>query len=630
MQNFGLMALCILCTHADDSGSNGGSNSDGNANLELLSPVFTAAGQPLSLMLGGKPWLSVSPPRVYCGPQRGYVQLNLTIGSTLSGHGVDAVGGFTSSAQSWSAVAATAGIPSLAELNVTTVIKVYAGSSSSITFSQVYPDGANFDVDNATIEAIVGFPHFELSAMADAGLRRLAWSGMFSEANLVDASHANVGGVIEQGPLVLFTDPAPERLSDVDAMVVSPMNLFKKVAINAMPAVGESLAPAVRCSAPLVGHDQSGGHMIQRLSSCSREACCAACGENANCNAWVRAPREGTCFLISNATGTRTAVDREACLLTKLPPSSIPGWGYGVTGFVRAYPLGLNLTTIVTAPTLRQAAGNSGVHAALATWGAVMRQAYRTRRESARDLQLNFLGYYTDNGAWFNMNKRLGTSKNDWVLPEAGLKAAAHALAAANVPVKYIMLDDWWYDCDSCSPKPACKCQTGNINCVDGWTPRADWFPSGLAATVAGFNHSASLYQPTFCQGNQFNTTLGVPFTAPYVGGSQCEPLGYQSSFKTYSAMMHKFKGLIRNFEIDFLSANTHIEDFLVSLTANEEWLRGMHDAAAEHELGVQYCMALPSDLLTSLSFPWVVRTLHLAPSPNAFNCSRTHRYERV
>ena len=34
--------------------------------------------------------------------------------------------------------------------------------------------------------------------------------------------------------------------------------------------------------------------------------------------------------------------------------------------------------------------------------------------------------------------------------------------------------------------------------------------------------------------------------------------------------------GLISNFEIDFLSTNTHIPDFLESLTANREWLRGM------------------------------------------------------
>ena len=411
--------------------------------------------------------------------------------------------------------------------------------------------------------------------------------------------------------------------------MISPLNHFKKVAIN---AIGRATNSARSGSAAVQAREQTPTRRRATISSSCRTArragCCAAClALPEQCQAFVRNTRTATCRLLTGVTSntTKRASERETGFSQHRPnsgPSQLQGWGYGITGYVREYPAGLNLTTLVTAAGAgargqavppeeeRHAGGGSGgVHTALAAWGDLMRRVHGTQRESASDLQLLKLGYYTDNGAWFNMNKRLNTTRNKpWILPQTGLQSVARSLEAAAVPIAYIMLDDWWYDCDSCTPQPVCKCEapSDNINCVDSWSTRADWFPSGLAATVSHFNSSASLYQPTFCQGNFFNRTLGVPFTAPYVGGSQCEPLGYNSSLRTYRAMMAKHAELISNFEIDFLSDNTHIPEFLSSLTANEEWLRGMHDAAAERRIGVQYCMALPSDLLTSLSFDWV------------------------
>ena len=511
-----------------EAGSMAGTSS-GGCRLGLAHTEFAVAEHPLVLSLDGTDWLEVAAPRVL---QQGgeYLPLSLTAGSTVTGQGEDGVGRFTSTTQSWSS-SAKASMP----LVMSTVIRLYEptkrGGGCSISLSQSFPVGAIVAVAPApVVEAAVGFPHFALTAEVVRNTQRLTWAGLFSEGSVANASGTLGGGVIERGPIVLFRDSA--AAATVAALVVSPMNRFKKVATNSMP-------------------------------------------------------------VISNATASHTK-----------------GWGYGITGFVREYPAGLNLTVMVTVPPRQphsdSGTGALGVHAALEHWGELMMRAHNTHRKSDRDLQLLQLGYYTDNGAYFNMNKRLNTTVNNpWILPETGLAAAAHYLDAANVPIGYLMLDDWWYDCD-CTPKPTCKCERLFVNCVDGWNARHDWFPSGLNATVARFNGSASLYQPTFCQGNVFNRTLGVPFTAPYEDGDQCEPLGYDSSYKVYSAMMDKYKGLISNFEIDFLSTNTHIPDFLESLTANEDWLRGMHDAAAERQLGVQYCMALPSDLLTSLHFPWV------------------------
>jgi hypothetical protein len=592
--------------------------------LSLLSPAFAASREALTLTLDGEPWLRVAAPALQQPGGGRYVVLNLTAGSTHTTQGVDAVGSFTATMQLWSAQDGA--------IRVSTTVRCYGGlsaasSSSSISFSQAFPDGAQFS-GPGSVEAMVGFPTFTVAGGV-SGMRRLTWSGMFSEASLAAGNSPLPGGVLERGPIVLFADP--EAAGRGTALVISPMNHFKKVAIN---NVGGRVAPTLLPAPPQCNYvdnaDKTSGHSFKQLPNITRAECCAACfALPEQCEAFVRNTATASCYLLTGVTtnATKRASEREIGFSHPSNSRSGLGWGYGITGYVREYPVDLNLTTLVTAAAMeaapskeeghaasdawlsRSGGGAGGVHTALASWGELMRRVHGTRRESASDLQLRKLGYYTDNGAFFNMNKRLNTTLNSpWILPETGLQSVARLLEVAAVPIGYLMLDDWWYDCDSCTPQPVCKCEapSNNINCVNSWSARADWFPAGLGATVSRFNNSASLYQPTFCQGNFFNRTLGVPFTAPYAGGNQCEPLGYNSSLQTYRAMMTKHAKLISNFEIDFLSTNTHIPEFLSSLTANEEWLRGMHDAAAERRIGVQYCMALPSDLLTSLSFPWV------------------------
>lgn len=580
--------------------------------LSLLSPAFAPPCEALTMTVDGQPWLRVAAPALQRQPGGEYLAFNLTAGSTHTTQGADAVGSFTATTQSWS------GQDGRGAIRVSTVIRCYGGlpvpaaasssSCSSISFSQVFPNGAQFSGPGVA-EATVGFPTFAVAAGAAAGIRRLTWSGEFSEASLTTSDRPLTGGVLERGPIALFSDP--EGASRGSALVISPMNHFKKVALHSMERA-PTPAPTLPGCKYVNNADKTSGHSFKQLPNRTRAECCAACfALPEQCQAFVRNTATATCYLLTGVTTntTKRASEREIGF-SHLPNAESQGWGYGITGYVREYPAGLNLTTLVTAaPVEAEQARSGGVHSALASWGELMRRVHGTQRESTSDLQLLKLGYYTDNGAWFNMNKRLNTTLNKpWVLPQTGLQSTARLLEAAAVPIAYIMLDDWWYDCDSCTPQPVCKCEapSNNINCVDSWSARADWFPSGLAATVSRFNNSASLYQPTFCQGNFFNRTLGVPFTAPYAGGSQCEPLGYNSSLRTYRAMMTKHAEQISNFEIDFLSTNTYIPEFLSSLTANEEWLRGMHDAAAERRIGVQYCMALPSDLLTSLSFDWV------------------------
>ena len=55
---------------------------------------------------------------------------------------------------------------------------------------------------------------------------------------------------------------------------------------------------------------------------------------------------------------------------------------------------------------------------------------------------------------------------------------------------------------------------------------------------------------------------------------------------------------------------------FREELGAAEGWLAGMHGAAQENLMSIQYCMALPSDLLASMAYPHVTNCASVQPRP--------------
>ncbi len=79
------------------------------------------------------------------------------------------------------------------------------------------------------------------------------------------------------------------------------------------------------------------------------------------------------------------------------------------------------------------------------------------------------------------------------------------------------------------------------------------------------------------------------------------------ASLEFYRELFAMYKGKIQGYEVDFMIDN-FLNQYLFreELGAAEQWLAGMHGAAAESKMSIQYCMALPSDLLASMAFPHV------------------------
>ena len=113
------------------------------------------------------------------------------------------------------------------------------------------------------------------------------------------------------------------------------------------------------------------------------------------------------------------------------------------------------------------------------------------------------------------------------------------------------------------------------------------------------------LYAPFFCA----NST----FVRADPGSMLVSPGGYavptpETSQRFYERLFALYPGSkMAGYEVDFMNDNFLNQlRFRQELGAAEGWLRGMHAAATERAISIQYCMPLPSDLLASLQHPHV------------------------
>lgn len=143
------------------------------------------------------------------------------------------------------------------------------------------------------------------------------------------------------------------------------------------------------------------------------------------------------------------------------------GLHYGVQGSVTEFPAGYSLSFILSVQL-----GGGSVNQAFEAWGDKLLGRYnKDRAVTYRDYALNYLGYSTDNGAFYYYNtegqpagKRgppyEGKSYQDTLID---VKKYADA---EGIPYKYVLLDSWWY-------------YQGVGSGVSNWIGRPDVFPKG-------------------------------------------------------------------------------------------------------------------------------------------------------
>lgn len=168
-----------------------------------------------------------------------------------------------------------------------------------------------------------------------------------------------------------------------------------------------------------------------------------------------------------------------------------------------------------------------------------------------------------------------------------------------------MQLDDWWYQ----GPF-----YFGNVKCVDVWAgdPSPSLFPHGIPAFQSSLDLPLLLYTPFWCSAFNGTGPSGQPWNmTPSTSLPGTKVIVPDESYNFFTAVldtgMALANGRMAGYEIDFLGSNTAGSPALFETPESPYiWYRGLDQAAREHNVSIQFCLAYPADILMSLQLPSV------------------------
>ena len=228
-----------------------------------------------------------------------------------------------------------------------------------------------------------------------------------------------------------------------------------------------------------------------------------------------------------------------------------------------------------------------GIAATIDAWGARL-LADRGRKPVDRyaDAGLSYLGYWTDNGAFYYYATQAGMNQAQTML------AVRDDAMTRGIPYGYLQLDSWWYR----------KAEGTGLNPWGGvieWAPLPEMFPDGMAAFQKALGWPLVLHNRWFAKDSIYRGTgqwvEGEQMALP-IGGAVYEELA--ASAKSWGAV---------TYEQDWLVAQWEGLPWIRQATGrSESWWRSVHDAAVSKGLTVQACMASSAHLLAAVDLPGV------------------------
>ncbi|XP_046560817.1 uncharacterized protein LOC124269827 [Haliotis rubra] len=227
--------------------------------------------------------------------------------------------------------------------------------------------------------------------------------------------------------------------------------------------------------------------------------------------------------------------------------------------------------------------GNQGINKAFVSWGQILQTWYgRTDRYVKSDFTINYLGYWTDDGAYYFNIPEKGKNYQDTILD------INNYIKQLGVPVRYIQYDWWWYYYDK---------NHGVIT----WEAKPSIFPDGLQ-WLYNKTELPVLAHSMFWSSN---TTYAKANGGKYdflIEGEKSLPLE-EKFWNDLLADARKWGLLV--YEQDFLNIEfERVHKLWSDIDLGRQWLHQMGNGAAKNGLTLQYCMALPRNVLQALEIP--------------------------
>ncbi|XP_067661072.1 uncharacterized protein [Haliotis asinina] len=253
---------------------------------------------------------------------------------------------------------------------------------------------------------------------------------------------------------------------------------------------------------------------------------------------------------------------------------------WGTMGGVENVPLGVETSFILFY-------GNQGINKAFVSWGQILQRLHgRSDHFVKSDFTINYLGYWTDNGAYYYYLTEKGKNYQDTVLD---IKSYIEQLG---IPVRYIQYDEWWYYRDSHGG-------------VVSWSALPSVFPNGMQWLYNRTEYPVVAHSMYWSSNTTYATANGGKYKF-LIDGHLSLPL--EERFWTELLADARTWGLYV-YEQDFLDEEfTNVQTFLTDIDLGRQWLTQMGNGAAKNELTIQYCMSYPRHMLQSLEIPVVTQ----------------------
>ncbi len=251
---------------------------------------------------------------------------------------------------------------------------------------------------------------------------------------------------------------------------------------------------------------------------------------------------------------------------------------YGVMGSMYSITPNYNHSLIVFY-------SSKGINEGVREWGQTMQKAYnRTNQHRLNDFSINYLGYYTDNGAYYYYHTEDGKNYEQTMFD---------VFQNISVPLRYLQIDSWWYF-------------KGIGDGVSNWTARPDIFPNGLPA----FHHRLENI-PIVAHNRYWSYDTVYKENYSFIldeKNGKALPVGNDSFWIDLFTQARQW-GLIA-YEQDWLITQTkEFQPLYTDIHLGHQWLMSMGEAAEQLNITLQYCMSLPRHILTALEIPRVTQT---------------------
>ena len=269
------------------------------------------------------------------------------------------------------------------------------------------------------------------------------------------------------------------------------------------------------------------------------------------------------CIVISALTDHMAASDYSANSNTEIQ--------YGLIGNISTVEPGFRISFILSGTR-----NGGGVNTAMRRWGDFQLRYAGTKKRGnshGRDFTLNYLGYSTDNGAYYYYYTEPHKNYQQTMID---IKAYHDKVG---LPTKYVLLDSWWY-------------YKGVDNGVKNWTAMPSIFPGGMRAVYEGTKWKIQAHNRFWSLDNVYadnippydkNATGNFTFTYGTKGS-----LPTQIEFWQYLFDINMDWGLI-TYEQDWLSTvENNVYELSSSTTFGRQWLTQMAIGAKDHNVNVQ------------------------------------------